>query len=149
LTSIDSTERWHCAHCGNGFEVVEVIYLLLLLVFLCTLPFWLVYMETYGADFLTPSFVICISKHHHHHQIENRLLDEAERLSTVFLLQDVRCPVTKQVSVKLCASTSDLCAPLIMDISQPELMKQYKVLLRVAEFHGFKWLESTLLDLMT
>jgi hypothetical protein len=25
-------------------------------------------METYGADFLTPSFVICISKHHHHHQ---------------------------------------------------------------------------------
>ncbi len=28
-------------------------------------PFWLVYMETYGIDFLTPSFVICISKHHH------------------------------------------------------------------------------------
>jgi superfamily II DNA/RNA helicase len=24
-------------------------------------------METYGADFLTPSFVIYISKHHHHH----------------------------------------------------------------------------------
>jgi ribosomal protein L9 len=27
----------------------------------------IVYMEIYGADFLTPSFEICISKHHHHH----------------------------------------------------------------------------------
>jgi hypothetical protein len=27
------------------------------------MPFWLVLME---ADFLTPSFVICKSKHHHH-----------------------------------------------------------------------------------
>jgi hypothetical protein len=35
-----------------------------------------------------------------------------------------------------------------MDISQQELIKQYKVLLRVAEFHAFKWLESTLLVLM-
>jgi hypothetical protein len=25
-------------------------------------------MEAYGADFLTPSFVICISKHHHYHR---------------------------------------------------------------------------------
>jgi predicted protein tyrosine phosphatase len=37
------------------------------------MPFWLVYMETFGADFLTPSFVICISKHHHHHQVFKRV----------------------------------------------------------------------------
>jgi hypothetical protein len=28
------------------------------------MPFWLVYMETYGIDFLTPLFVINISNHH-------------------------------------------------------------------------------------
>jgi hypothetical protein len=33
------------------------------------MPFWLFYMETYGIDFLTPSFVIYISKHHHHHHL--------------------------------------------------------------------------------
>jgi hypothetical protein len=33
------------------------------------MPFWLVYKETYGIDFLTPSFVIYISKHYHHYQI--------------------------------------------------------------------------------
>jgi hypothetical protein len=31
------------------------------------MPFWLVYMESYGIDFLTPSFVIYAGKHHHHH----------------------------------------------------------------------------------
>jgi hypothetical protein len=30
------------------------------------MPFWLFYMEIHGMDFLTPSFVIYISKHHHH-----------------------------------------------------------------------------------
>jgi membrane-bound ClpP family serine protease len=35
------------------------------------MPFWLVYMETCGIYFLTPSFVIYITKrhyHHHHHR---------------------------------------------------------------------------------
>jgi hypothetical protein len=27
-----------------------------------------IYKETYGADFFTPSFIICISKHLHHHK---------------------------------------------------------------------------------
>jgi hypothetical protein len=30
------------------------------------MPFCLVYMETFSIDFLTPSFVIYISKHRHH-----------------------------------------------------------------------------------
>jgi hypothetical protein len=36
------------------------------LILFCTKPFWLVYMEIYGINLLTPSFVIYISKHHHH-----------------------------------------------------------------------------------
>jgi hypothetical protein len=32
-----------------------------------------IYVITYAADFLTPSFVICISKHHHHHHREKEL----------------------------------------------------------------------------
>jgi hypothetical protein len=30
------------------------------------MPFWLVYMKTYGIDFLTPSFETYINKHDHH-----------------------------------------------------------------------------------
>jgi hypothetical protein len=30
------------------------------------IPFWLIYMETYGMDFITSLFVIYLSKHHHH-----------------------------------------------------------------------------------
>jgi hypothetical protein len=37
-------------------------------IFFVCMPFWLIYMETYGIDFLTPLFVIYISKHHHHHK---------------------------------------------------------------------------------
>jgi hypothetical protein len=41
------------------------------------MPFFLVNMDTYGAEFLTPSFVIYISKHHHHHhhQGDNKLFN--------------------------------------------------------------------------
>jgi hypothetical protein len=35
--------------------------------FFVLMPFWLVYMEIYSADFLTPSFLIRISKHHRYH----------------------------------------------------------------------------------
>jgi DNA polymerase epsilon subunit 1 len=34
-------------------------------------------------------------------EIENRLLNEVERMSTTFLLQDLRCPVTHEVSTHL------------------------------------------------
>jgi hypothetical protein len=36
-------------------------------------------MKTEGIDFLTPSFVIYISKHHHHHQIVHDCLISNER----------------------------------------------------------------------
>lgn len=39
-------------------------------------------------------------------EIENRLIQEAERLSLRFLSQDFRCPKTQQVSIRLNASTS-------------------------------------------
>lgn len=81
-------------------------------------------------------------------EIEHRLLAEAERLSTVYLLQDFRCPVTKGVSTHLGASTSSLCAPLQMDVSPSTLHGQLALLQRVAKYHAFPWLESTLTDLM-
>jgi hypothetical protein len=37
------------------------------------MPFWLVFIDTYGADFLKPSFIICISKHHHQTDFSKRL----------------------------------------------------------------------------
>lgn len=43
---------------------------------------------------------------------------------------------------------TELCAPLSMDTPVPTLQKGFSVLLRVAQFHEFKWLESTLSELM-
>jgi hypothetical protein len=80
-------------------------------------------------------------------EVENRLLDEAERVSTTFLLQDVRCPTTHAVSVRMCAVTSDLCAKLVMDVTPEKLHAQLGVLMKVARFHGFSWLEHTLHEL--
>jgi hypothetical protein len=37
---------------------LQVIYFLLLLMFFVLMSFWLAYMETYGIDFLAPSFEI-------------------------------------------------------------------------------------------
>jgi hypothetical protein len=42
------------------------------------MPFWLVYMEIYSADFLTPSFVICIIKHHHHQKVKKNAEEISE-----------------------------------------------------------------------
>jgi WD40 repeat protein len=56
---------WHTGH-------------LLILIDIFFMSFWLVYMETYGANFLTPSFVICISKHHHHTD-KYEMIDEDEK----------------------------------------------------------------------
>jgi DNA polymerase epsilon subunit 1 len=80
-------------------------------------------------------------------EIESRLVEEAQRQSTRYLLQDMRCPKTHIVSTRLCASTSDLCAPLAMDVSNADIRAQLSLLLRVAQFHKFEWLESTLQEL--
>ena len=50
----------------------------------------------------THTLTLSISLSHTH----IRLLEEVERLSTVFLLQDLRCSVTHMVSTRLCASKS-------------------------------------------
>ncbi len=70
------------------------------------------------------------------------------RHSTVFLLQDMRCPVTKSVSTRHCAATSALCAPLQMDVTVPTVRAQLSLLQRVSQYHGFEWLESTLGELL-
>jgi DNA polymerase epsilon subunit 1 len=80
-------------------------------------------------------------------EVENRLLDEAERLSTTYLLQDMRCPQTHAVSTRLCATTSVLCKKLAMDFPAQKLHEQYSVLMKVARFHEFSWLEKTLNEL--
>lgn len=81
-------------------------------------------------------------------EIENRLVEAAEKLSVSFLLQDMRCKQTHKVSVKLCAATSDLCAPLEMDIPVSTLHSQLHVLFRVAEFYSMEWLKTTVMELM-
>jgi hypothetical protein len=59
---------------------IDHLFLIIIDIFVLT-PFWLVYMETYGIDFLSPVFVIFISKHLHHHHHHRLLTDIAARAS--------------------------------------------------------------------
>jgi len=80
--------------------------------------------------------------------IENRLIQDAERLSTSFLLQDLRCPQTHRVSSRLTTATSALSVPLQLDMSREELKRKLETLRRVAEFHEFPMLLETVEGLM-
>jgi hypothetical protein len=81
-------------------------------------------------------------------EIENRLLDKAERLSATYLLQDARCSTTRAVSTRVTASMSELSKPLYMDTSPAKLREQLGTLMRVAEFHGFDMLRTTIMQLL-
>ncbi len=41
-------------------------------------------------------------------QVENRLMEEVDRLCNAYCLQDFRCPKTHSVSTRLCSSTSGM-----------------------------------------
>jgi hypothetical protein len=75
-------------------------------------------------------------------------MEEAEQLSIKYLLQDARCPHTQRVSNKLCSAISDISAPLSMDITPDAMKKKLSILLRVAQFHAFHWLESSIKELL-
>lgn len=77
-------------------------------------------------------------------EIENRLIEDAERLVAGFLSQDFRCPKTHQVSIRQCASHSDLAIPFQMDMPVEEITKQMKVMHLVASSNGFDWLRYTI-----
>ena len=77
-------------------------------------------------------------------EIENRLLNETERLTSSFLMQDARCSVTHQVSTKLYSAVSHIAAPLDMDVSPTAQHQKFTVLYEVAKLHGFSLLQSTL-----
>ena len=80
--------------------------------------------------------------------IENRLILEAEKMSTSFLLQDLRCPKTRRVSTRLAADTSKLSVPLELDVDRDALRSRFDTLLRVAKFHGFELLRETVEGLL-
>jgi len=81
-------------------------------------------------------------------EVENRLIQEVERLSTAYLLQDAYCTRTKVVNMRLCAATSDLAADLVMSTPPTSLQAQLRTLLRVARFHDFKLLAGTIEELL-
>ncbi len=81
-------------------------------------------------------------------EIENRLMDKVERLHATYLLQDARCSSTRSVSTRLTTSTSELSKPLIFDTSPAKLREQLGILMRVAEFHQFELLKTTIVSLL-
>jgi DNA polymerase epsilon subunit 1 len=80
-------------------------------------------------------------------EVEQRLLEDVERISASFLLQDFRCSKTAAVSTRFCTSQSDFCAPLVMDFDPESVKVRLRTLRKVAEFHEFEWLLETLRNL--
>jgi DNA polymerase epsilon subunit 1 len=81
-------------------------------------------------------------------EMENRLIEEVQRLTTLFLSQDFRCPKTHQVSIRFSSSHSELAAPLEMDITVDSIRKQLETLRLVAQSNGFEWLRTTIEELL-
>ena len=79
--------------------------------------------------------------------LEGRLIQDAYRISSAFLLQDFRCPYTNQVSIRYCADISEMSKPLRMDIPLEDLRRDLDILLKVAEFHGFELLEYVIREM--
>ena len=80
-------------------------------------------------------------------EVENRLLEEAHRLSTSYLLQDARCSATKAVSIRMCSAESDLSAPLVLDTTPAQFRAQLEKMRRVADFHKFEYLARAINEL--
>lgn len=93
-----------------------------------------------------PVLMLCNQCHHQYDRvlIENKLLAEVNRLHSTYLLQDIRCPKTHKISNRLCTAMSELCAPLVLDISQQTMRSQLLLLLHVANYHNFTLLIETI-----
>lgn len=81
--------------------------------------------------------------------LEKRLMEDAEKANAQYILQDFRCAKTHTVSTRLCATTSLHCAPLVTDISINSFREKLVILLRVAKFHRFEWLEEIVDSLLS
>lgn len=53
-------------------------------------------------------------------EIENRLIEEVDRMSTGYLLQDFRCPTTHKAAVRMCAAQSGTYLCVYYDCSSLE-----------------------------
>lgn len=78
---------------------------------------------------------------------KNRLLEAVDKLCASYLLQDMRCRSTHRVTRRLGTAVSDLCDPLVMDITRPDALQQLQILRQVAIFHGFVYLREAVDEL--
>jgi hypothetical protein len=81
-------------------------------------------------------------------EVENRLLEEVDKVQVSFCLQDFRSPKTHLVSSRLATSLSLQCEPLEMSQTASQVESQLRLLLQVAELHQFEFLQEQLLDIL-
>ena len=93
----------------------------------------------------------CNECHHAYNkdEIELRLIQEVENLSTSYLLQDLRCPKTKRVTARITEAYSSLSIQLELDHSQNNFEKSLSTLHKVAEYHRFELLTEAVEGLYT
>ena len=81
-------------------------------------------------------------------EIEQRLVDESERLSTSYQLQDLRCSASNATVVRVCAATSNMCAPLKMNLGPADIRSKLELILKIARMQNFEYLEYIVQSLM-
>ena len=70
-------------------------------------------------------------------EVENRLIDEVEKLTASFLLQDFRCSKTKLASKRNATNLSPLSEPSKMDKPKDKFQQELLTLQKVATLHTF------------
>lgn len=80
--------------------------------------------------------------------IENRLIEEAERSTIGYVLQDLYCPQTRRAARRLCSARSEMSAPLVMNTTPDSFRTKIDVFVRIAQFYKFEFLEAILQDVI-
>jgi hypothetical protein len=86
------------------------------------------------------------SNHLNQEEIENRLIEEVEKLQALYLLQDFRCSKTHAISSRLATSLSPRCEPLVMDMSMEQMKEEMELLRQVASIHGYYYVLEMMED---
>lgn len=78
----------------------------------------------------------------------SRLLDEVDQMTSKFVLQDLRCSKTRQVSTQLCALYSPASGVLLQDVTASAVSEKVAMLKEIASKYNFELLDDCVSKLL-